>query len=124
MRTVYTWRIIDDPDSSWGVCFVAFWTDAEEAVGTLVFCLPVFPRTYTLIKNKVQTVLSLAGHGSRGQSLEDLKAGQQEPQEAEAAAPGATPEQGPKKARLPYMSVSLASWEMPVSSRVGARSPV
>ena len=53
LRSYYTWRTIESPDTSWELLPMGLWAWAELSIGMIVVCLPVFPKFFNHIGTKV-----------------------------------------------------------------------
>lgn len=61
MRTYYTWQLTESIDVSWNIAFMAMWTWIEMSFGILVASLPVSPRFYQFIKQRLSILMTGSG---------------------------------------------------------------
>ena len=63
LRTYYTWRTVESPDTSWELVPMGYWTWAELATGIIVGCLPTLPKFFQHIGSKIYGSVSGSGPG-------------------------------------------------------------
>lgn len=63
-RTYYTWKVVEEPDTSYNIVMMGLWTLAEVATGVIVCCLPVLPRFLRHAGPKVYRAFSIRSKSS------------------------------------------------------------
>nr|XP_023908640.1 satratoxin biosynthesis SC1 cluster protein 4-like [Quercus suber] len=114
LRTYYTWRLFTETDVSWEISFLGFWTWAELCVGTLVFCLPILPKFFHVVKDTAYSYMLSRLWTSRQDSSVATAEGLEDED---------LPAQGKQQSKqmYPHMIVSLASWEQPEPGETSSR---
>ncbi|KAL8724487.1 MAG: hypothetical protein Q9166_007921 [cf. Caloplaca sp. 2 TL-2023] len=106
IRLYYAIRLGQTGDITWNIALMGFWTYAELSVGVVCGCLPLSPKFFHTVKQKVSTIVSsgsslrtlLGGSKSRRQTM---KPGQ----ESSGVQTKHAPQPTQTKARTEYMNL-------------------